>query len=108
MGQNNKRPVVGGTMMANPHQMNGHMHQNNISTNSFGVEPHGGPLNLEPNSQSNMIYSSDSGKVTLDDFELLKVIGQGNFAKVMQVRLVLLLLVFVDINNVINYLNTIL
>lgn len=82
MGQNNKRANGGGPVV----MTNGAVHHNNISTNSFGDQPHGGPLNLEPNSQSNMIYSSDSGKVTLDDFELLKVIGQGNFAKVMQVK----------------------
>jgi hypothetical protein len=38
------------------------------------------------NLPTDMIYSSDQKGVTLDDFELLKVIGRGNFAKVMQVR----------------------
>lgn len=33
-----------------------------------------------------VLYTQDSGKVGIEDFELLKVIGKGNFAKVMQVR----------------------
>ncbi|KAL0485158.1 glucocorticoid-regulated kinase [Acrasis kona] len=41
---------------------------------------------LDRNLPSDMLYSSDRNKVTLDDFELLKLIGRGNFAKVMQVR----------------------
>ncbi|KAL0489772.1 glucocorticoid-regulated kinase [Acrasis kona] len=41
---------------------------------------------LEINTPSDMIYSSDQKKVTLEDFDLLKLVGRGNFAKVMQVR----------------------
>jgi hypothetical protein len=44
------------------------------------------PGDLDKDLPSDMIYSSDRGKVTMDDFDLLKVIGRGNFAKVMQVR----------------------
>jgi len=86
MGQNNKKPTGhGGLNGVNGVHMNGSMHSTNASTNGEPhPEQHG--FQFEENSQSNMIYSSDSGKVTLDDFELLKVIGQGNFAKVMQVR----------------------
>lgn len=84
MGQNNKR--ANGTMnMSNGHVMNGSMHQTNISNSSYNPAD-ANAVQFEQNSQSNMIYSSDSGKVTLEDFELLKVIGQGNFAKVMQVK----------------------
>ena len=33
-----------------------------------------------------LAYTKNSGKVTVKDFELLKVVGRGNFGKVMQVR----------------------
>lgn len=105
MGQNNKRlngapgptNVSANSMNggAGGH-MNGHMHSMNTSgfsnqqvaqnQMSYQHTDHNNGFQFEQNSQSNMIYSSDSHKVTLDDFELLKVIGQGNFAKVMQVR----------------------
>ena len=96
MGQgpnNNKRPHSGGqvntSQMSNAHNnMNG---ATNTTNTSFSNQPQVNDnlmngFQFEQNSQSNMIYSSDSGKVSLTDFELLKVVGQGNFAKVMQVK----------------------
>jgi serine/threonine protein kinase len=35
---------------------------------------------------NDMLYSSNNRKVTLSDFELLQVLGKGNFAKVIQVK----------------------
>eukprot|EP00008_Paramoeba_atlantica_P011858 CAMPEP_0201493132 /NCGR_PEP_ID=MMETSP0151_2-20130828/36227_1 /ASSEMBLY_ACC=CAM_ASM_000257 /TAXON_ID=200890 /ORGANISM="Paramoeba atlantica, Strain 621/1 / CCAP 1560/9" /LENGTH=663 /DNA_ID=CAMNT_0047880317 /DNA_START=60 /DNA_END=2051 /DNA_ORIENTATION=+ len=36
--------------------------------------------------KANLTYTKNSGKVNVKDFELLKVVGRGNFGKVMQVR----------------------
>ena len=54
---------------------------NNGNSNHYHLE-----LGNSNSNQVNMIYASDNKKVTVEDFELLKVIGKGNFAKVMQVR----------------------
>jgi hypothetical protein len=64
------------------------------SLEGFGIAPRTSsrhdnvlsPSDLQSDVPMDMIYSSDQGKVTMDDFDLLKVIGRGNFAKVMQVR----------------------
>lgn len=58
----------------------------NIGGNSGSFNHYHYDLSSGSNTQVNMLYASDNKKVTVDDFELLKVIGKGNFAKVMQVR----------------------
>lgn len=41
---------------------------------------------LDPSWNDTVLFSTDKGKVTKDDFELLTVIGKGSFGKVMQVK----------------------
>lgn len=44
-----------------------------------------GKPNVTPNNDQTMLYSSNNKRVTLDDFELLQVLGKGNFAKVIHI-----------------------
>jgi len=41
---------------------------------------------LDPSWSDPVLFSTDKGKVTKEDFELLTVIGKGSFGKVMQVK----------------------